>query len=35
MSVRKAAPKFDVNPSPVQHLARPFDAEHASVAGAA
>ena len=33
MSVRKTAAKFDVNPSTVQRVARPFDdAEHASVA---
>src|SRR5262249_15014888 len=33
MSVRKTAAKFDVNPSTVQRIARPFDdAEHASVA---
>jgi DNA invertase Pin-like site-specific DNA recombinase len=31
MSVRKTAPKFDVNPSTVQRIARPFDdAEHAA-----
>ena len=36
MSVRKTAAKFDVNPSTVQRVARPFDdTEHASVAGAA
>jgi hypothetical protein len=36
MSVRKTAAKFDVNPSTVQRVARPFeDAEHASVAAAA
>jgi len=36
MSVRKTAAKFDVNPSTVQRIARPFDgAEDASVAGAA
>jgi DNA-binding transcriptional regulator YhcF (GntR family) len=36
MSVRKTAAKFDVNPSTVQRVARPFnDGEHASVAGAA
>jgi DNA-binding transcriptional regulator YhcF (GntR family) len=35
MSVRKTAAKFDVNPSTVQRVARPFGAEHASVAGAA
>jgi DNA invertase Pin-like site-specific DNA recombinase len=36
MSVRKTAAKFEVNPSTVQRIARPFDdAEHASVAGAA
>ena len=35
MSVRKTAAKFDVNPSTVQRIARPFDgAECASVAGA-
>jgi DNA-binding transcriptional regulator YhcF (GntR family) len=32
MSVRKTAAKFDVNPSTVQRIARPFVA---SVAGAA
>jgi DNA-binding transcriptional regulator YhcF (GntR family) len=33
MSVRKTAAKFDVNPSTVQRIARPFgDAEGASVA---
>ena len=33
MSVRKTAAKFDVNPSTVQRVARPFDgAEDASVA---
>jgi DNA invertase Pin-like site-specific DNA recombinase len=33
MSVRKTAAKFEVNPSTVQRIARPFDdAEHASVA---
>jgi len=32
MSVRKTAAKFDVNPSTVQRIARPFDDEHASVA---
>jgi hypothetical protein len=32
--VRKTAAKFDVNPSTVQRIARPFDgAENASVAG--
>ena len=31
MSVRKTAAKFEVNPSTVQRVARPFgDAEHAS-----
>jgi DNA-binding transcriptional regulator YhcF (GntR family) len=36
MSVRKTAAKFDVNPSTVQRIARPFDdAAHASVAGVA
>jgi DNA invertase Pin-like site-specific DNA recombinase len=36
MSVRKTAAKFDVNPSTVQRVARPFDdAEHASVAAGA
>jgi DNA-binding transcriptional regulator YhcF (GntR family) len=36
MSVRKTAAKFDVNPSTVQRIARPFDdAEHASVVAAA
>jgi hypothetical protein len=36
MSMRKTAAKFEVNPSTVQRIARPFDAaEHASVAGAA
>ena len=35
MSVRKTAAKFDVNPSTVQRISRPFDdAEHASVAAA-
>ena len=33
MSVRKTAAKFDVNPSTVQRISRPFDdAEDASVA---
>src|SRR5262249_29841828 len=36
MSVRKTAAKFDVNPSTVQRIVRPFDdAELASVAGPA
>jgi hypothetical protein len=36
MSVRKAAAKFDVNPSTVQRVAHPFGGvEGASVAGAA
>ena len=36
MSVRKTAAKFDVNPSTVQRVARPFDgAENASAVGAA
>jgi hypothetical protein len=36
MSVRKTAAKFEVNPSTVQRVARPFDdAEHASVAAGA
>jgi hypothetical protein len=36
MRVRKTAAKFDVNPSTVQRIARPFDnAAHASVVGAA
>ena len=36
MSVRKTAAKFDVNPSTVQRIARPFaGAEDESVAGAA
>src|SRR5438034_11659644 len=36
MSVRKTAAKFDVNPSTVQRIARPFDeAEHASLVPAA
>ena len=36
MSVRKTAAKFEVNPSTVQRIARPFDeAEGASVADAA
>ena len=35
MSVRKTAAKFDVNPSTVQRIARPFDgAENAGVAAA-
>jgi DNA invertase Pin-like site-specific DNA recombinase len=35
MSVRKTAAKFEVNPSTVQRVARPFDdVEHASVAAA-
>ena len=35
MSVRKTAAKFDLNPSTVQRIARPFDgAEHASVVAA-
>jgi hypothetical protein len=33
MSVRKTAAKFEVNPSTVQRIARPFDgAKHASIA---
>ena len=36
MSVRKTAAKFEVNPSTVQRIARPFDgAEDASVVAAA
>ena len=36
LSVRKTAAKFDVNPSTVQRISRPFGgAEHARVAGAA
>ena len=36
MSVRKTAAKFDVNPSTVQRIARPFEgADNASVVGAA
>jgi hypothetical protein len=36
MSVRKTAAKFDVNPSTVQRVGRPFDGgEHASVADTA
>ena len=36
MSVRKTAAKFDVNPSTVQRVARPFDdAQDASVAAGA
>ena len=32
MSVRKTAAKFDVNPSTVQRIARPFGGAEASVA---
>jgi DNA-binding transcriptional regulator YhcF (GntR family) len=36
MSVRKTAAKFEVNPSTVQRVARPFEgSKYASVAGAA
>jgi DNA-binding MurR/RpiR family transcriptional regulator len=35
MSVRKTAAQFEVNPSTVQRVARPFDAGDASVAAGA
>jgi hypothetical protein len=34
MSVRKTAAKFDVNPSTVQRIARPFDDAHRTLCNA-